>query len=80
MKAAEYTLIVGVIPKEGRGGPRQSFFGYNNDNYLAAHFPMTQLNQSLCSRGLDSSWVIIGQEELRGFVWGRLQEIEGKCL
>ena len=44
VKAAEYTFIVGVIPKEGLVGPtRQSFFGYDNDKDLKAQFPVTQL-------------------------------------
>ncbi len=37
MKAAEYNFLVGVIPKEG----------YDNDNYIKACFPMTQLTYHL---------------------------------
>ncbi len=46
MNAAEYIYmyIVHVIPKGLAGPTRQSFFAYDNDKDLKAHFPMARLN------------------------------------
>ncbi len=42
MKAEECNFIVGVIPNEGLvGRARQSFFWYDNDKDLKAHFLVT---------------------------------------
>ncbi len=62
--------VVGVIPKEGFWGPaRQSFFWYDNDKDLKAHFLMTQLSYVIVRRSRHNDWSSVCSGRFLCFEW-----------